>query len=81
MLSALEAASRTKYVPPFAMALINLGLGQKALAFDWLERAYQAHDVHLMYLPVDPKWDPLREEPRFEKLLARCGWPHTTNPR
>jgi tetratricopeptide (TPR) repeat protein len=80
VLRALEVASGTKYVPPFAMALINLGLGQKDRAFDWLERAYQAHDVHLMYLTVDPKWDPLRNDPRFDKLLARCGWP-PINPR
>lgn len=79
VLSALEVASRTKYVPPFAMALINLGLGQKDSAFDWLERAFQAHDVHLMYLTVDPKWDSLREDPRFKELLDRCGWAHTTN--
>jgi TolB-like protein/DNA-binding winged helix-turn-helix (wHTH) protein/Flp pilus assembly protein TadD len=80
VLSALEAASGTKYVPPFAMALINVGLGQKDRAFDWLERAYQARDVHLMYLTVDPKWDPLRKDPRFEKLLTRCGWT-PTKPR
>ena len=29
---------------------------------DWLERAYEAHNVHLVFLPVDAKWDPYQQE-------------------
>ena len=39
-----------------------------------LERAYQAHDVHLVALPTDAKWDGLRDDPRFAALVARCGF-------
>ena len=53
MLRTLEAISRTKYVPPYAMALISAGLGQRESAFTWLERAYDARDVHLIYLTED----------------------------
>ena len=77
VLSTLEAVSRTKYVPPYAMALINAGLGQGNVAFDWLDKAYAARDVHLIFLPVDPKWDPYRADPRFEAFLARCGFIRT----
>jgi hypothetical protein len=42
--------------------------------FDWLDRAYAARDVHLMFLPVDAKWDEYREDPRFVALLSRCGF-------
>ena len=42
--------------------------------FAALERAYAERDVHLMYLPVDLKWDPYRSNPRFVDLLARCGF-------
>jgi hypothetical protein len=36
-------------------------------------------DVHLIFLTVDPKWDPYRGDPRFEALLARCGFTHTAS--
>lgn len=80
MLRTLETASKTKYVPPYAMALINAGLEQRESAFVWLERAYDARDMHLIYLPVDPKWDSYRADPRFEALIARCGFRRTASP-
>jgi hypothetical protein len=49
-------------------------LGQFELALQWLERCYDARDVHLIFLTMDPKWDPLRSEPRFSNLLRRCGF-------
>jgi TolB-like protein/DNA-binding winged helix-turn-helix (wHTH) protein/Flp pilus assembly protein TadD len=73
-LSILDNVSRTRYVPPYAMALIYAGLGEREPMFDYLEQAYAARDVHLIYLPVDMKWDPYRTDPRFVGLLARCGF-------
>ena len=77
VLQALETVSREKYVPPYAMAFITLGLGDKDATFAWLERALAAHDVHLMFLTVDPKWDPLRDDPRFKSILKRCDFMRT----
>ncbi len=74
MLRALETVAKERYVPPYAMAFITLGLGEKDATFEWLERALAAHDVHLMFLTVDPKWDPLRQDPRFKALLAKCDF-------
>jgi Flp pilus assembly protein TadD len=70
----LEELSASRYVPPFAIALIYAGLDDRASAFSWLDRAYDARDVHLLYLPVDAKWDRYRDDPRFVALLARCGF-------
>jgi DNA-binding winged helix-turn-helix (wHTH) protein/TolB-like protein/Flp pilus assembly protein TadD len=75
VLRALETEARDRYVPPYAVALIHAGLGERDEAFAWLERAYAAHDVHLIYLGVDAKWDALRDDPRFRDLLGRCGFP------
>jgi Flp pilus assembly protein TadD len=75
VLGSLEAASRDRYVPPVAMALVNAGLGDRDAVFAWLERAHAARDVHVVYLPVDPKWDSMRDDPRFVAFLARCGLP------
>jgi TolB-like protein/DNA-binding winged helix-turn-helix (wHTH) protein/Flp pilus assembly protein TadD len=74
VLNTLQTVARDRYVPPFAMALVYAGLGEKDAAFDWLERAYTARDVHLIFLPVDAKWDDYREDPRFVALLSRCGF-------
>jgi TolB-like protein/DNA-binding winged helix-turn-helix (wHTH) protein/Flp pilus assembly protein TadD len=74
LLGALEMASRQRYVPPYALALVHAGLGDADAAFEWLDRAYAARDVHLMFLTVDVKWDRYRSDPRFADLLARCGF-------
>jgi TolB-like protein/DNA-binding winged helix-turn-helix (wHTH) protein/Flp pilus assembly protein TadD len=74
VLGALETASRQRYIPPYAIALVHAGLGDADAAFAWLDRAYTARDVHLMFLTVDAKWDPFRADPRFGALLARCGF-------
>ena len=73
VLQALETVSRKKYVPPYAMAFITLGLGDKDATFAWLERALAAHDVHLMFLTVDPKWDPLRDRIRGSRRSSTAA--------
>ena len=70
----LDAASRDRYVPPYATALVHAGLRQRDAVYAWLQRAYDAHDVHLALLVIDPKWDGFRAEPQFEALLMRCGF-------
>ena len=74
VLRTLETEAGERYVPPYAMALVHAGLGDREAVFAWLEKAYAARDVHLIYLPVDAKWDPYRSDLRFSALLARCGF-------
>ncbi|MDR3736999.1 MAG: hypothetical protein P4L10_15870 [Acidobacteriaceae bacterium] len=57
----------------YEIALVYAGLGEKSKAFEWLEDAYRAHDVGLVYLKVDPCLDSLRSDPRFKDLLRRVG--------
>ncbi len=77
LLATLETVSRQRYVPPYTFALIHAGLGDREAVFEWLERAYAARDVHLIYLPVDAKWDAYRDDPRFIALLERCNFMRT----
>ena len=74
VLKTLETAARDRYVPPYAMALVHAGLGERDAVFEWLERAYSVRDVHLIFLPVDAKWDDYRDDARFVALLSRCGF-------
>jgi TolB-like protein/Tfp pilus assembly protein PilF len=72
VLNTLEAISRERFVPPYALALVHAGLGQHPEALKWLEHALEKRDVHLTFLTVDPKWDLLRGNPAFDVLLERC---------
>lgn len=74
LLALLEDVARRHYVPPYAMALVCAGLKSGEMVFHWLERALAARDVHLIFLPVDSKWDALRDDRRYTALLERCGF-------
>jgi TolB-like protein/DNA-binding winged helix-turn-helix (wHTH) protein/Flp pilus assembly protein TadD len=74
ILRTLEAVSRERYVPPYAIALVYAGLGEDDAVFRALDHAYAERDVHLIFLPADPKWDRYRDDPRFKALLARCNF-------
>ncbi|MDR3774288.1 MAG: winged helix-turn-helix domain-containing protein [Terracidiphilus sp.] len=77
VLNTLLSISRGRYVPPYAIALVQAGLGHHDLALQWLERSYSARDVHLIFLTIDPKWDSFRSDESFSRLLERCGFPAT----
>src|SRR4029453_3999911 len=68
VLRTLETISRERYVPPYAMAFVHAGLGERDAAFERLDQAYDERDVHLIFLPVDPNWDAFRADPRFQAL-------------
>jgi tetratricopeptide (TPR) repeat protein len=74
-LNDLESRSKSQYVSPLDMATIQLGLGDKDATFTLLERAVQAHDGGLVFLAVDPRYDPVRRDARFLRLLQRIGFP------
>jgi serine/threonine protein kinase len=63
------------YISPFAMALIYSGLGETEEALQWLEKAYAERSLLIVYLAVDPAFDNLRSEARFQKLLQQIGLP------
>jgi TolB-like protein/DNA-binding winged helix-turn-helix (wHTH) protein/tetratricopeptide (TPR) repeat protein len=73
VLKALEAAARGRYVPPYALALVHAGLGDRDAVLARLAEACEARDVHLIFIELDPKWDAYRDDPRFQALLKQCG--------
>lgn len=68
-----ELKSKKEYVSPAELAILHIGLGDTEGAFASLERAYAAHDLQLQYLKVDPRYDSLRSEPRFQDLVRLVG--------
>ena len=75
ILSELNELSKQQYVSPFGKAFIYVGLGEKDQTFKWLEKAYDDRIWLMGMLKVEPIFDPLRADPRFEDLLRRVGLP------
>jgi TolB-like protein/Tfp pilus assembly protein PilF len=71
----LIARSRTTFVTPWQIGTLYTRAGKNKEALDWLEKAYQAHDPNSIYLSVDPIFDSLRNEPRYQELLRRIKLP------
>ena len=70
-LQELLKLSATKYVPPYNIALIYTALDMREDALGWLETAYANRDPKMTFLKVEPKWNSLRNEPRFIDLMKR----------
>lgn len=71
----LEQEVEKSGIGRYEIALIYAALGGKDDAFTWLDRAFQARDKGILYLKIDPCLDPLRSDPRLQKLTARVGFP------
>jgi len=61
------------YVAPYDFAIIYNALGETDTALDYLEKAFAEKNVLLVFLKVDPKWNNLRNDPRYKDLLGRLG--------
>lgn len=71
ILEDLLERSKTRYTPSYWIALIYTGLGDVDQSIAWLERAYEERSSWLLWIKVEPRFDPLRADPRFTSLLSR----------
>ena len=68
----LRESSKERYVSPYNLALIHLGLGQKNEAIQLLEETYEERDgYNIVFIKVEVLLDPLRGDPRFEALVQK----------
>jgi TolB-like protein/DNA-binding winged helix-turn-helix (wHTH) protein/Flp pilus assembly protein TadD len=72
-LAKLEELNRHQPVDAELFVDAYIGMGNKDEAFVWLEKAYVQHSNGLIALKVNPIYDPLRSDPRFQELLRRVG--------
>jgi tetratricopeptide (TPR) repeat protein len=71
VLDELMKLSRHEYVSPTVLAIVYIGLREKDQAFALLEKAYQERSGFLTELMVEPMFDSLRSDPRFQEQLRR----------
>ena len=69
----LKERSKRQFISPTVIAVIYGGLGEKDMAFEWLEKAYSGRDFILVLLKIEPMFDPLRDDARFTDLMRRVG--------
>jgi serine/threonine protein kinase/Tfp pilus assembly protein PilF len=75
ILEKLLEMSKKGYVPAYDIAVVYMGLGEKAQAFEWLSKALEERSGFLVYIKCDRRFDGLRTDPRYEALLNRIGLP------
>jgi tetratricopeptide (TPR) repeat protein len=71
----LREMAKRRYVSPYLLAVVYAGLGDRDQTFAWLEKAYQDRSFFLIWLKVEPRFDNLRDDPRFGDLVRRVGLP------
>ena len=72
-LRSLDELAGRQYVSPYVRAVALAGLGERDAAFVALDDAYQERHPWLVLLAIEPLLDPLRDDPRFGRLMRRVG--------
>lgn len=71
----LNNLSKSRYVDSYMVAAVYVGLGDKKNSLDQLDKAYKERSSSMVFVKVDPFFDPLRSDPRFQELIRRVGLP------
>lgn len=74
LLNVLQEISERKYVSPYSMLVIHIGLGPEERLFELLEQLYEERNDWLVWLKVSPELRTVRNHPRFKSLLRRVGF-------
>jgi len=74
-LGELQGLSKIRHVSAYHVRLIYTGSGDEEQAFHWLGKAADEGSHQLIWLKVEPRFDPLRSDPRFAELMRKVGFP------
>jgi len=70
-----KSAESQRGGPSYHIAMVYAQRGEINTSLEWLEEAYQKHELHLMWLNIEPLFKPLHTDHRFEELLRKIGFP------
>ena len=75
ILTKLQQVAKHKYVSPYLVARLHAALAEKEEALQLLEGGYRERDAFMTMLKVDPGFDTLRGDLRFQDLMRRMNFP------
>jgi len=75
ILDRLLERSKTKYVPSYWVAVIYNGLKDREKVLEWLQKAFEERSSWLVWCNVEPRFDWLRDDPKFSSLMAAMKFP------
>jgi adenylate cyclase len=75
ILADLQQRAKREYVNPYFIAIIHVGLGEPERAFALLNQAIDTRSGSMLPVSIEPKFAPLRSDPRFNDLLRHMGFP------
>ncbi len=73
VLAELERSAQNRFVSPYWLSILAVGLGEDARAIEWLLRAHQDRDVWLVWLSVEPRFDRMRANPDFQRFKPQMN--------
>jgi TolB-like protein/Tfp pilus assembly protein PilF len=73
-LNKVFAEGNEHWVSSYSIAMIYNGLGETDEVFKWLEKGVTDRDPRMVFLKVEPKWNNLRPDPRFQKIMTTMGF-------
>ncbi|MGA8152720.1 MAG: protein kinase [Terriglobales bacterium] len=75
LISQFKAAAESRYVDAYMVAVVYAGLDDKSRALDWINKGIEERSANMVYLKVDPFFENLHADPRFDDLVRRMGLP------
>jgi hypothetical protein len=73
LLKRITEISRRRYVSAWDFALIHASMGEPDESFRWLQKVKEDRSEMFLLMNVDPRFDPLRADPRFPAVLRSAG--------
>ncbi|NND34172.1 MAG: hypothetical protein HKN76_16415 [Saprospiraceae bacterium] len=70
--------AQSDYLPPVQRSFIHLGIGEYDQALALLEQAFKEKSWFLIFIQIEPWYDPIRDQPRFQAILDKMNFPEGT---
>ena len=74
ILEEFEEKAQREYVSPLPLALAHMAVGDVDGTFAWLDKMYEEHHPELIWMNRQPRYDPLRDDPRWHELMRKVGF-------